>query len=322
MKPILYKNKFLLIPNGLPAGVGRRMVYHGKSFTVLPWCVKTFVLCKRLGIPAVPKPTAGYDFSKTLYTPYTHQVLTTDFLLEYPQAFCWNDAGTGKTASCIWAYDRLRNQGVVKKLLVICTLSTVEDVWGKHLFQMFPALKHEVLVGSRAKRIKLLEKNLDVYVINHDGIKLLDKVLRKWKPDLIIVDEHTAFKNKKALRWKVLRDLCVGAQRVWMLSATPAPLSPLDLYAPGRIICPETVGTSFVRFRDKLMIQVGQFKWVPRPNWEGLIKDIIKPVIRFKREECLDLPPLIYQTFHIELSSTQRNVFDTLRKKALIQCCL
>ena len=43
------------------------------------------------------------------YKPYNHQKITSAFLTERPRAFCFNEQGTGKTASVLWAADYLMN---------------------------------------------------------------------------------------------------------------------------------------------------------------------------------------------------------------------
>jgi SNF2 family DNA or RNA helicase len=248
--------------------------------------------------------------------PYKHQIETTKFLLQNPKAFCWNAPGTGKTLSCLLAYKLLRKYGK-KKALVVCTLSTVVDVWGKEFFGEFlTSTKWGYLLGSKEKRVAELKKNYDIYIINHDGIKTIFAELYAWSPDIIIVDEHTAFKNARSDRWKVLFHLCDDVDYVWMLSGTPCSQAPTDLFAPGRIVCPDVVGRSFIRFRDRVMTRVGMFKWIPKPNWENVTKQF--PVIRFSREECLDLPPVTKSTLTVAMSSKQQSTFDILRKEALI----
>ena len=40
-----------------------------------------------------------------LYKPFAHQRVTASFLALRDRAFCFNEAGTGKTSSVIWAAD-------------------------------------------------------------------------------------------------------------------------------------------------------------------------------------------------------------------------
>jgi len=316
---ILFKNKYLLIPGKLKKPIGRQVVVKGKELTALPWNLHTYLICKSMGLKRLPSPLATYDFTRTPYLPYKHQKATSEFLVQHLKCFCWNEAGTGKTASCIWAYDFLRQQKVVDKLLVICPLSTTQNVWGNELFKMMMRELAGVLTGARAKRLELLENDFSIYVINHDGIKIMLDELLKWQPDLIIIDEHTAFKNQRTERFRALMKLAKKAKGIWMLSGTPAPQAPTDVFAPGRIVCPDKVGRSFVRFRDKTMYQVSQYRWLPRSNFEEIIKECVGPVIRFARDECLDLPDKVVQTFEVPLSIKQRDVFNELKRDAIIQ---
>ena len=73
----------------------------------------------------IPSPIErDYDWPG-MYTPFHHQRTTASFLSARNRAFCFNEAGTGKTSSVIWAADYLMRLGKVKKVLVICPLSKI-----------------------------------------------------------------------------------------------------------------------------------------------------------------------------------------------------
>ena len=61
------------------------------------------------------------------FTPFEHQKTTAEFLTTNRKAFCFNEQGTGKTASVIWAVDYLMTIGLVKRVLVICPLSIMKS---------------------------------------------------------------------------------------------------------------------------------------------------------------------------------------------------
>lgn len=50
-----------------------------------------------------------------IYKPFKHQAATAEFLSINKKAFCFNEAGTGKTSSALWAADYLMQQGKIKK---------------------------------------------------------------------------------------------------------------------------------------------------------------------------------------------------------------
>ena len=90
-----------------------------------------------LGAKEVPSPMLrDYKWTGKL-TPFEHQKDTASFLSLYKKAFCFNEAGTGKTASVIWAVDYLMKLGLIKRVLVVCPLSIMKSAWQEDLFKLF-----------------------------------------------------------------------------------------------------------------------------------------------------------------------------------------
>jgi len=312
---MIYKNKYIVVQGHYD--FGGHATLRNYPITVAPLTLQNCRACIDAGLPT-HDPLATYRYDLSPIQPYRHQRETATFLALNPRAFCWNEAGTGKTASCLWAIDYLFSQNIINSVLIVCPLSTTQAVWFKECLRLIPILHAEVLIGASDRRRKLFLKKYPIYITNHDGIKVLKDDMLKNPPDLIIVDESTAFKNARTDRWRTLNLLSKTAKYIWFLSGTPAPQAPTDLYAQGKIVCPEFAGKSFIRFRDKVMQQISQFKWVVKPDFERTLKDLIKPVIRFARDDCLDLPDIIYQTIETELSTKQAHAYNTLRRQAIV----
>ena len=82
----------------------------------------------------LPSPiTRDYNWPG-LYKPFDHQRVTAEFLSINPKSFCFNEAGTGKTSSVLWAADYLMKQGEVKRVLIICPLSIMYSAWQNDIF--------------------------------------------------------------------------------------------------------------------------------------------------------------------------------------------
>jgi uncharacterized protein (DUF1800 family) len=86
------------------------------------------------------------------FTPFAHQKLTAEFLLANPKAFCFNEQGTGKTASVIWAVDYLMQVGLVKRVLVVCPLSIMKSAWQGDLFKFALHRTVSIAYGSAETR--------------------------------------------------------------------------------------------------------------------------------------------------------------------------
>jgi hypothetical protein len=93
-----------------------------KHRVLVKWGVEEVQVLKNLNI-SVPSPIEGKYSWKGKYTPFDHQKTTASFLTLNKRAFCFNEQGTGKTASAIWASDFLIQQKKIKRVLVICPLS-------------------------------------------------------------------------------------------------------------------------------------------------------------------------------------------------------
>ena len=257
-----------------------------------------------------------------------HQKITTAFMLRYYKAHVHNEMGTGKTASALWAADWLMHKGKVRKVLIVTTLSTIHDVWGRHILEMFEGRRtFTVLTGSRQRRRRLWALNdTDFYIINHDGLKVIcdkiegDKSHRKPKIvmrpapefetlvreiDMVIFDEASVLRNSTTNMYRAAETICAG-KRLYLLTGTPSPKAPTDLWAQCRLVRPELVPKYFSHFRNLTMLKAGPFKWVPRKDWQEIVAPMMKPAIRFSLEECVDLPPVTHEFRKVDLNKEQK----------------
>ena len=96
-----------------------------------------------------------------LYKPFDHQATTAEFLSINEKAFCFNEAGTGKTSSALWAADYLMTQGKVKKVLIICPLSIMYSAWQGDVFNTCMHRSSVVCYGTAHKRKTIIEGDYD-----------------------------------------------------------------------------------------------------------------------------------------------------------------
>ena len=136
------------------------------------------------------------------FTPFDHQKITAEFLTTNNKAFCFNEQGTGKTASVIWAVDYLMQRGLVKRVLVICPLSIMKSAWQQDLFKFAIHRTVSVAHGSAKKRKEIINAGSEFVVINFDGVDIVKKEILAGGFDLIVVDEASAYKNAQTDRWK------------------------------------------------------------------------------------------------------------------------
>ena len=76
------------------------------------WGLEEAQALSKLKIKNVPSPIQRDYKWPGLYKPMDHQKETANFLTLNKRAFCFNEQGTGKTASAIWAADYLMETSV------------------------------------------------------------------------------------------------------------------------------------------------------------------------------------------------------------------
>ena len=266
-----------------------------------------------------PSPMAKEYEWPGLYTPFKHQETTASYLALRDRCFCFNEAGTGKTSSVVWAVDYLMQLGQIKRVLIICPLSIMYSAWQADIFKTAMHRTVGVAYGDAAKRTKIVNGSYEFVIINYDGINTVAAEIAKAQFDLIVVDEANAYKTVTTKRWRMLAKLITPSTRLWMMTGTPASQSPLDAFGLAKLVNPTAVPKYFTAWRDKVMQQVTRFKWVPKSYAKQMVFDALQPAIRFEKAQCLDLPPLVYQTREIPLTPQVMKYYRELKNQLLIE---
>lgn len=282
---------------------------------LVKWGVEEAQVLKNIGIKNIPSPIGtNYEWCG-MYKPFNHQRVTAEFLTLHRRAFCFNEAGTGKTNAVIWAADYLMNLGLIRRVLVLCPLSIMQAAWEADLFKT--AMHRTVGIAyshSAAKRRAVAKSDAEFVVCNFDGLEIIKKEVMEGGFDLIVVDECTYYKTETTKRYKTFMSVIKPSTWVWMLTGTPAAQSPMDAYGLAKIINPSGVPRYKGAFKDAVMYKVSQFQWVPRENSAQIVHQALQPAIRFTKDECLDLPEMLYTVRDTPLSAQQVKYYETLRK--------
>jgi len=290
----------------------------GTNEVAVNWGVDEVHTLRSLGVKAPSPITKRYQWSGR-FKPMNHQRTTAEFLTLHRKSFCFNEQGTGKTASAIWAADFLMQQGHIRRALVICPLSIMDSAWRADLFDVAMHRTVDVAHGAKEKRKKIINSGAEFVVINYDGVEIVEEDIRNGGFDLIIVDEATHYKNAQSKRWKCLNRLVTDDTWLWMMTGTPAAQSPLDAYGLAKLVNPTSVPRFFGSFRDQVMLKISQFKWIPKPTATETVYNALQPAIRFTKEQCLDLPEMTYVKRAIELSRQQKKYYKELKNRLVME---
>jgi len=256
--------------------------------------------------------TSNYDYCGG--NPFNIQRTTVSFLTEHHRAYVLNSMGTGKTRCVCWAFDYLRRSNSCKRMLVVAPLSTLRFTWAREIFLTTPQYKTVVLHGEREKRLSLRAEPADIYIVNHDGLRIIaDEVAKRSDIDVICLDELATYRNrtKKA---RVAEHLCARKPVVWGMTGAPMPNAPTDVFQQAKIITPHTVPKYFTNFRDTVMYRINQFKWLPRNGSLETAMAALQPNVRFTLDDVTELPPFVSRVIDIDMGDKQKQIYDAVKK--------
>jgi SNF2 family DNA or RNA helicase len=288
--------------------------YEGHNVAV-PHNLKVTKILRNMGIKAPSPIRYYYDFPRParFKDVFDHQIETAEFCTVHSRLFVLNEMGTSKTASACWAADYLMATKVIKKVLIVSPLSTLEMVWQTELFDVCMHRTAVVLHGTADQRKTKLAADCDFYIINPDGLKIIAADLAKRKDiDLIIVDEAADYRNAQTGRYEVLEKAAKN-RRLWLLTGAPCPNAPTDAWALAKLVDKSRVPEYFTSFKRLTMAQISTYKWVPKPGSHAIAYQAMQPAIRFKKADCLTLPPVTFTSRACTMSKEQDEMYQEMK---------
>ena len=246
--------------------------------------------------------------------PFRVQKVTSLMLSENPRAYVLNDMGTGKTRTVYWTWDYLYSNELAGKLLVVCKLSNLRDPWSLEAFKIIPGRKVSLLYGSRNDRLRLLEEPADVYVINHDGLRVIYKeILARKDITVLCIDELAAYRNSSD-RSRLMRKFAKKFATVWGLTGAPMPNQPTDVWGQCRVVTPRSVPETFKMAQEALMVRISPYVWKPKDGATDTAFSWMQPAVRFALDEVVELPDAITRKIEVGLSKQQEKVYKDVKK--------
>jgi hypothetical protein len=272
--------------------------------------------------------------------PLPHQKLYANFTALHPRMFNLGDPGTMKTLSTLWAMDFLMLQAPERfRCLIVAPLTILETTWANAIFRNFLGRRSfEILTGTPERRLKKLEADVDVYIVNHDGIKVGAHIRRKVDPrrpkqkrieldgfsaalaarediKMVVIDEAHGFGDPSSGRSGVAQLIFGVGKKPWLkqLTGTPNATAPTDAYGMAKL-SNNAFGKSWTGFRLETMIKATDFKWVPQKDGYDKARRLLTPAIRFGLDEIWTGFPMTFQRRKVELTEEQKKEMARLRR--------
>lgn len=296
--------------------------------------------------------TQQYEFSSP--PPFEHQVEGLKRLIASNgvYALLW-DPGTGKSRTVVDYLGVLAvaGQGTVR-CLVMCP-KAVTDSWVTQakMYLTLP-LDAVVLEGTIQKKAAELacQKGTDsgtlvtspsvqLRVMNLEAMSsrrvvkgtskmhsdlILDAV-KKYKPHVLVVDEAHRVKGNSSNAARLLARIAPHVPRRILLTGTPMPHSPLDVWSQWKVLEPTAFATngrswSFSQFRAKYGILGGFMgKEVTGFHYlDDLERRIAPTSMPLRKEDALDLPPTTDVTVLVRLEPAELKAYAAMKKDLLV----
>lgn len=257
---------------------------------------------------------------------FKHQKETIERFRTIPKGLDLSDAGTGKTRSQLELFAERRRKGG-KAGLVLAPKSLLEPAWLDDATKFTPHLRCSVAYA--ANRVLAFATEADLYITNTDAVRWLAKQPPGFfaRFDTLIIDEISAFKHRTSLRSRCLRKIVGHFEYRYGLTGTPNSNSILDVWHQGFVIDDgKRLGNNFFRFRNSVTypIQVGpsaqMVKWEDKPGAATAVADLLSDItVRYRLEDCLDLPENLVYPLYYTLTPTQRKAYDQMEKHAILE---
>lgn len=189
-----------------------------------------------------------------------------------------------------------------ERVLIACPDIAIK-VWEKHF------LKYGLYEGREVK------------ILNFQSLWSLRKWIRKWKPDMVIVDESHRIKGRNSKQGKMLRKL--GLLATWRLALTGTPLEGKiwDAWAQFDFIDPDVFGT-WDEFRTRYLVY-GGFKGrqiVGTQNVEDFELKFKSRYYRVLLEEVKEVPTDVAPPNLVvfDLDARTQSAYDSMQEKFVV----
>jgi SNF2 family DNA or RNA helicase len=293
-----------------------QLQHNGTLFTVLPHTPTTQIALRAAGIEAPAPILSYYDWEGG--QPFEVQKATAALATSHTRSYILNDMGTGKTRAALWAWRYLNRAGCAHKLLVVAPLSTLKFTWLREISLTMPDCKAVVLHGTKERRLKLLALGADIFIINHEGLAVIEREL--WNTphlDTLVIDELAVYRND-VKRSRRMRGFVQKFAWAFGMTGRPMPNYPTDCWSQCKILTPHTVPKYFRHARSMLMTEVDKFRWVPKPDALETAFSWMQPSVRFSLDDVVELPEAIVRVIDVELSAKQADVYQRLANELVV----
>lgn len=247
-----------------------------------------------------------------------HQQLAREVAQVYGKFAFYYDTRTGKTPLSISIILDDLKQHPEHKWLVVAPLVLLDLAWAEDFRKFAPEVNVVVCHDkTKAKRIEKIQSDASVYILNTESfvnyIGYFNGVTR------LILDESSSMKNKSSKFSKAIVDFSRTADRLYLLSGTPAPNGAHEYYRQIQSIDYYGIQQSFAQFKNKYFLNLARDvrfeQLVLRPDMADELQELIHQYALYvNKEDVLDTPGRKMIEYPVDMPEDVKQHYKTMKK--------
>jgi SNF2 family DNA or RNA helicase len=281
----------------------------------------------------------GFKFKTT---PYDHQreALSDSWAAEYYALFM--EMGTGKSKVAVDNMAILYESDKIKAALIVAPKG-VYDNWvqgeipthlpdriDRHVMRWQPnkTQKYEKelreFILDKEPKLKFFVMNVEAFSTPR-GFEAAQAFLYQNPDNMVVVDESTTIKNRKAQRTKNIVKLREMSKYRRILTGSPITKSPMDLFSQCDLLKEKCLGfnsyfayqSRYANVQKRTMGHRSFQQIVGYRRLDELSAKLDKFSNRVLKKDCLDLPEKVYVRRNVDLTPEQDRLYIQMKKLAL-----
>ncbi len=247
---------------------------------------------------------------------YPYQEEGVRFGLYRKAALIGDEMGLGKTLQAI-ALGILKKEVFGFSRVLVITLASLKEQWKREI-EKFTREQAVVVAGSARMRQQTYFQDDSLFKItNYEAVLRDVTTLRRFKPDLVILDEAQRIKNFATKTADVVKSL--PRKHALILTGTPLENKLEDVYSIVQFLEPHMLAPLWKFAADHFMLSRDKKDKILGYRNLNLLHEKLKPlVIRRRKEEVLkDLPDQVTNTYYLELSEVQAKMHNGYKQNLL-----
>lgn len=268
-----------------------------------------------------------YDEGSYTYTsktkPYSYQLESYDYSTTHTKFLLADEQGLGKTKQALDI--AVSRKLMMKHCLIVCGVNDLKWNWLKEV-SIHTTEKAHILgenggrIGSVNDRLKDLNTQHDEFFLITNIETLRDKNIQQAITSMCnsgiigmtIIDEIHKCKNYTSQQGKAIH--CCSSYFKLALTGTPLMNNAIDLYNILKWLEVENHTLTQFKYRYCIMGGFGGYQIVGYKHLDELENKLDKFMLRRRKEDVLDLPAKIYIDELLEMSDTQRQLYDEAKQ--------